>query len=122
MHHRHTPGHLPRHIQLRNAIRYGYNAMARAQRRHARRQRLRVIVGVISCLFLAGIAFLLSGCTGPRVVFVPTTNAPVRAGPNVTGRVYVWTGSAWELSGNSVKVPEGLYIWDTGDGTNNLAY
>ena len=29
--------------------------------------------------------------------------------------VYVWTGSTWELSRNSVAVPEGFYIWDAGD-------
>ena len=39
-------------------------------------------------------AVLLAGCAGPRVVFVPSADAPVRAGPGVRGRVYVWTGSA----------------------------
>ena len=58
---------------------------------------------------------LLAGCSGPRVVFLPAADAPVRAGPNVSGRVYVWTGTTWELSGNSVTVPEGFYIWDAGD-------
>ncbi len=60
-------------------------------------------------------AFLLAGCSGPRVVFVPSADAPVRAGPGVRGRVYVWTGSTWELSLNRVPVPEGFYIWDAGD-------
>lgn len=65
---------------------------------------------------LAILALLsLVGCASPRVVFVPTTNSPVRAGPNVSGRVYVWTGITWELSANVVKIPEGLYIWDAGD-------
>ena len=58
---------------------------------------------------------LLAGCSGPRVVFVPSADAPVRAGPGVRGRVYVWTGAAWELSRNRVPVPEGFYIWDAGD-------
>jgi hypothetical protein len=60
---------------------------------------------------------LLAGCSGPRVVFVPSADAPVRAGPGVRGRVYVWTGATWELSRNRVPIPEGLYIWDAGDPT-----
>ena len=59
-------------------------------------------------------AVLLAGCSGPRVVFVPSADAPVRAGPGMRGRVYVWTGAAWELSRNRVPVPEGFYIWDAG--------
>ena len=58
---------------------------------------------------------LLSGCAGPRVVFLPAADAPVRAGPDMSGRVYVWTGSTWELSRNNVTIPEGFYIWDAGD-------
>ena len=60
-------------------------------------------------------AVLVGGCAGPRVVFLPTADAPVRAGPDLTGRVYVWTGSTWELSRNHVTVPEGFYIWDAAD-------
>ena len=60
-------------------------------------------------------AVLVTGCTGPRVVFLPTADAPVRAGPDLSGRVYVWTGSTWELSRNHVTIPEGFYIWDAGD-------
>jgi len=60
-------------------------------------------------------AILLAGCSGPRVVFVPSADAPVRAGPGMRGRVYVWDGAAWELSRNPVPVPEGFYIWDAGD-------
>jgi hypothetical protein len=51
------------------------------------------------------------------VVFVPAAEAPVRAGPGMSGRVYVWTGTAWELSRNRVTVPEGFYIWDAGEKT-----
>ena len=67
-------------------------------------------------LFLI-VLLLAAGCAGPRVVFVPSADAPVRAGPDMSGRVYVWTGAAWELSRNAVAVPEGFYIWDAGDKT-----
>ena len=67
-----------------------------------------VAVAAVGLVFLAG-------CSGPRVVFVPSADAPVRAGPGVRGRVYVWTGTTWELSRNRVPIPEGLYIWDAGD-------
>ena len=60
---------------------------------------------------------LLSGCSGPRVVFLPAADAPMRAGPDMSGRVYVWTGTTWVLSRNHVTVPEGFYIWDAGDKT-----
>ena len=63
----------------------------------------------------AGILALAAGCSGPRVVFLPAADAPVRAGPDMSGRVYVWTGTAWELSRNHVDIPEGFYIWDAGD-------
>lgn len=66
-------------------------------------------------LVAVAVTMLAVGCAGPRVVFVPSTDAPVRAGPDVSGRVYVWTGAAWELSRNHVTVPEGFYIWDAGD-------
>ena len=69
---------------------------------------LRVIAAVAAVM-------LAAGCAGPRVVFLPAADAPVRAGPNLSGRVYVWTGTTWELSDNSVTVPEGFYIWDAGD-------
>ncbi len=58
---------------------------------------------------------LVAGCAGPRVVFLPAPDAPVRAGPDMSGRVYVWNGTEWELSRNHVTVPEGFYIWDAGD-------
>ena len=56
------------------------------------------------------ILLLAAGCAGPRVVFLPAADAPVRAGPDMSGRVYVWTGATWELSQNRVTVPEGFYI------------
>lgn len=68
-----------------------------------------------SVILAWAVAMLAAGCSGPRVVFVPEKDAPVRAGPDVHGRVYVWTGNTWELSQNSVSVPEGFYMWDAGD-------
>ena len=65
--------------------------------------------------FATALMILASGCAGPRVVFVPAPDAPVRAGPDMSGRVYVWNGTEWELSRNHVTVPEGFYIWDAGD-------
>lgn len=66
--------------------------------------------------------YFLVGCRmlQPRAVFLPTADAPVRAGPNVHGQVYIWNGSVWEMSGNSVLIPEGYYIWDSGEGHKNL--
>ncbi len=50
-----------------------------------------------------------NGCltNGKRVVFIPTSDALVRLGPDVTGRVYYWDGKEWELSRNRVTLPEG---------------
>jgi hypothetical protein len=70
--------------------------------------RLAAAVALLICM-------LSSGCSsfwGPRVVFVPAPDAPVRSGPDVSGRVYVWNGKEWELSRNAVTIPEGFYIWD----------
>ena len=58
---------------------------------------------------------LAAGCAGPRVAFLPVADAPMRAGPDMSGRVYIWTGATWELSRNSVAIPAGFYIWDAGD-------
>jgi len=73
--------------------------------------RRNVIGGFAASLML----MVAAGCAGPRVVFLPSADAPVRAGPDMSGRVYVWTGSAWELSRNNMTIPEGFYIWDAGD-------
>lgn len=69
---------------------------------------------LVLALALVG-GLLAAGCAGPRMVFVPSADAPVRAGPDMRGRIYVWTGTKWELSRNRVSVPEGFYIWDAGD-------
>jgi hypothetical protein len=61
-------------------------------------------------LLAAFVAALLSGCEANRVVFVhPTDQDLVRLGPDVRGRVYFWNGSSWELSSNTVQLPEGWY-------------
>lgn len=61
-------------------------------------------------LLAACAAASLSGCEAKRVVFVhPTDQALVRLGPDVQGRVYFWNGSSWELSSNTVRLPEGWY-------------
>ena len=60
---------------------------------------------------VVALALALGGCAGPRVVFLPASDAPVRAGPGMRGRVWVWNGTQWELSANRVDVPEGFYIW-----------
>lgn len=78
---------------------------------------LRVFVLAVASL---AAAYALTGCVGPRAVFLPSMDSPVRAGPNVSGKVYIWTGNGWELSGNNVAIPEGLYIWDSGEGRRNL--
>jgi hypothetical protein len=56
------------------------------------------------------ISALLTGCGGTKVVFVhPADHDLVRLGPDVRGHVYFWNGSEWELSKNSVSLPEGWY-------------
>jgi len=49
-----------------------------------------------------------TGCGGTRVL-LPESGV-VRAGPDVRGRVYQWTGTEWELSRNRVQVPEGWWM------------
>lgn len=62
-------------------------------------------------ILLAFVALLLAfalGC-GSRVVFVSDQN-PVRTGPGTTGRVWTLEGGEWRLSGNTVAIPEGMYL------------
>jgi hypothetical protein len=63
-----------------------------------------LLLCLASCVMLGS-----SGCltSGKRVVFIPTSDALVRLGPDVTGHVYHWTGDEWELSKNRVTLPEG---------------
>lgn len=48
-----------------------------------------------------------SGCG--RVVLVSEA-APVRTGPNVTGKIYTMIDGEWTLSPNDVDIPEGFYV------------
>ena len=49
-----------------------------------------------------------SGCvTGRNVVFVPESDGLVKLADDVEGHVYYWNGTAWERSGNKVKLPAG---------------
>jgi len=62
--------------------------------------------GMAACILtLIGSA---TGCGGTRVL-LPESGV-VRAGPDVRGRVYQWTGTEWELSSNKVQVPEGWWM------------
>lgn len=58
-----------------------------------------------SILMLIGSA---TGCGGTKVL-LPESGV-VRAGPDVRGRVYHWTGTDWELSSNRVQIPEGWFM------------
>jgi len=49
------------------------------------------------------------GCEGRRVVLVPESTGLVRIGSDVKGHIYHWNGSEWELSSNTVHLPEGWY-------------
>ncbi len=64
-----------------------------------------------ACLLLALLACGCASMFRPHVVFVPDPDAPVRAGHDLVGHVYVWNGKEWELSSNPVKIAEGMYIW-----------
>lgn len=51
-----------------------------------------------------------SSCGTTKVVFVDTSEAMVRIGPDVRGKVYFQRNDgAWVLSKNKVKLPEGWY-------------
>jgi hypothetical protein len=68
--------------------------------------KLRMLAPLLATFAVAS----LTGCEAKRVVFVhPTDHDLVRLGPDVRGRVYYWNGSQWELSSNSVRLPEGWY-------------
>lgn len=72
------------------------------RRRHERR-RFSILLPLLVAISSA------TGCGGTRVS-LSGSDAIVRAGPDVAGRVYVWTGEAWELSRNKVEIPEGWFI------------
>jgi hypothetical protein len=60
-----------------------------------------------AALCAASVAVSAIGCA--RTVLV-NDEAPIRLGPNVRGRVYVFNGKDWELSMNSIALPEGFYL------------
>ena len=60
-------------------------------------------------LLLMSVGVGITGCKSSNVVFVEVSDGLVRLGPDVRGHVYFWNGSAWELSNNSVDLPEGWY-------------
>lgn len=61
-------------------------------------------------ILLAYMAASGISCSASRVVFVhPGEHQLIRIGPNVRGRVYFYNGKDWELSGNTVDIPEGWY-------------
>lgn len=58
--------------------------------------------------FCAGlVAASAVGCG--RTVLVNDA-APIRLGPNVRARIYLYNGTDWELSQNAVALPEGFYL------------
>jgi hypothetical protein len=63
---------------------------------------------LLLCLSL-GVSVSLMACGGSRVVIVEPSKTLVRLGPDVRGHVYYWNGSSWELSQNTVNLPEGWY-------------
>lgn len=63
-----------------------------------------------TCLLPLAAIVSASGCGGIRASLHDSGDAIVRAGPELRGRVYVWTGEQWELSSNRVTIPEGWYI------------
>lgn len=58
--------------------------------------------------FVAPVIVFASGC-GTRTVLVPESS-PVRIGPDVRGRCYVFMDGEWRLSPRPVDIPEGWYL------------
>lgn len=50
-----------------------------------------------------------SGVGCARTVLV-NDSAPIRLGPGVRARIYLYNGTDWELSPNAVPLPEGFYL------------
>ena len=58
--------------------------------------------------FCAALAVgFVGGCA--RTVLV-NDDSPIRLGPGVRARVYLFNGTDWELSQNPVQIPEGWYL------------
>ena len=66
---------------------------------------LRLLLLLFLLIFVIGGT---SGCvTGRQVVFVPESDGLVKLGNDVRGHVFWWTGSNWERSKGTVKLPAG---------------
>lgn len=63
---------------------------------------------ILICFVALALAFA-SGCGNNRTVFVPE-DSPMRIGPGAKSRMWVRIDGRWELSGNSVEIPEGWYV------------
>lgn len=77
------------------------------------------ILGLLLCLLgIGGITGCVTTSEAKRVVIVSESDALFKTGNDVEGHLYFWNGSAWELSKDKVKLPEG---WLTGplNSTNN---
>tara|TARA_R110002051_G_scaffold261458_1_gene321335 strand:+ start:38 stop:289 length:252 start_codon:yes stop_codon:yes gene_type:complete len=61
-------------------------------------------------LLVLTVTAFLSGCGGSRVVFIDSQSQIFRVGPNVSGKLYHWTGEEWQLSKNKVEYPEGHFV------------
>jgi len=61
-------------------------------------------------LLVLTVTAFLSGCGGSRVVFIDSQSQIFRVGPNVSGKLYHWTGEEWQLSSNKVEYPEGHFV------------
>lgn len=76
---------------------------------------MRIPTNRLLCLIAS---ILLTGCAlEPRVVLVPpivyvegVPSDSLKTGPAMKGRVYVYNGTAWELSANKIEIPEGWLL------------
>lgn len=64
---------------------------------------------LILIAFAALVLGSTSGCSSSRTVFVPE-ESPMRVGPRADLRVYHRVGGEWQLSENTIRIPEGWYL------------
>lgn len=75
---------------------------------------LRRSLKMLALLMLLCGSISVGGCDllkrgNPRTVLVPPGEV-LKAGPDLRGHVYVRTDAGWELSDDTVSIPEGFYI------------
>lgn len=70
------------------------------------RAALRATLILLATASLLLVLVYASGCT--RAVLVPEAS-PIRIGPATRAQIYVMIDGEWELSGNTVTIPEGWY-------------